>query len=171
MRRFVSPRLLIVAFFLLALEFVFIPFFDVLKGRLAFLSLLILDYAFSSHDERLPFFAMFVGFIRDFAGGHLFGIETFSFTLTGLLLYLTLLKLDRENYSIRLGLTFLFVLLTEFIKLAFGASVEISNGFSWNFAAGMFLTALYTTACAPGFFWIADRWFKRTSIFRQYELF
>jgi cell shape-determining protein MreD len=130
-----------------------------------------MDYAFSSHDERLPFFALFVGLARDFAGGHLFGIETFSFTLTGLLLYLALLKLDRENYFIGLGLTFLFVLLTESLKLAFGTGIEISRGFSWNLLGGVFLTAFYTTACAPGFFWFANRWFKRTAVFRQYELF
>ena len=171
MRRLVTPRLLILAFLLLAAEFSLAPLFYILKADIGLLHLLVLDYAFSWNSERVPFFSLLIGLARDFAGGHLFGIETVSFTLTGLLLYLGIQKLDREHFLIRLGMTFIFVLLTEFLKTAIGRSVEVSGGLSGAMLGQVLLTAVYTTVCAPAFFWLTNRWFKRTQLFRQYELF
>jgi rod shape-determining protein MreD len=170
-RRFVSPRLLTLAFLLLALQYGLSPFFELLIGRIDFLYLLVLDYAFFWSWERVPFFALTVGLLRDFVGGHLFGIETVSLTLTGLLLYLGAQKLERESPLIRLAMTFLFVLLTESLSLGLGNSLTASRNGSWNLIAGVFLTTLYTTAVSPGFFWLTHRWFKRIPTLKQYELF
>lgn len=171
MRRFVSARLLILALLLLALQYCLSPFFQLLIGRIDFLYLLVLDYAFFWSWERVPFFALSMGLVRDFIGGHLFGIETLSLTLTGLLLYLGAKKLERESFLIRLGMTFLFVLLTESLSLGLGNSLEASRNWSWSLIASVFMTTIYTTAVSPGFFWLTHRWFKRTPILRQFELF
>lgn len=171
MRRFVTARLLIFAALLLILQYAFSPFFLLLKGRVDLLYLLVLDYAFSENRNRVPFFALAVGFLRDFLGGHLFGIETLSFTVTGLLLYFGTLKLERESYAIRLGMAFLFIFITETLSFCLGSGVETTEGASWNLLGSVLLTTIYTTAVAPAFFWLSDRWFKREPVWKQYELF
>lgn len=171
MRHFVSSRLLILLVLLLIVEYAFSPFFSSLKGRVDLLDLLVLDYAFFWSWERVPFFALTVGILRDFLGGHLFGIETLSLTATGLLLHFGTQKLERESFFIRFGMTFLFVLLSETLSLSLGAGLETSGGFSWNLMGYVFRTAIYTTAFAPAFFWTTNRWFRRSPFLRQFELF
>ena len=171
MHRFISPRLLILMAFLLVLEYGLSPFFLFLKGRLDFLYLVILDYAFFGSWERLPFFSLGVGLFRDFLGGHLFGIQALSFALTGYLLSLGVQKLERDNLWVRLGMSFLFVGLTETLSLGLAGWLETSKGFSLDLMGTVFLTTFYTTALAPGFFWFTNRWFRRTPFLKQYELF
>ena len=170
MHRLVTGRLLTLAFLLLCLEGWLASFPDFFKGRPGLLPLLVLDYAFFRSVEKIPLFALLTGLARDFSGGHAFGIETLSFTITGFLLYLAILKLDHENILIRYGLVSLFVLLTESLNLALGVGVELSGRGSWHFAGPVFWAVLYTTALAPGFFWLTNRWFRRTPLLRQYEL-
>ena len=171
MRRLLSARLLILVVILLALEYTFSPFFYLLRGRIDLLYLLILDYAFFWSWERVPFFALLMGLLRDFIGGHMFGIETVSLTVTGLLLSLGTQKLERESFLIRLGLSLLFVLLTETLSLSLGSWLETSQGLSFDLMGSVFWTTIYTTALAPIFFRLTNHWFKRTSFLRQYELF
>jgi len=171
MRHFLSRRLLILAALLLALEYACVPLFSLLKGHLDLLDLLILDYAFFWSWERVPFLAFTLGLVRDFLGGHLFGIETVSLTLSGILLSLGIQKLERESFWVRLTLSFLFVWLTEMLSVSLGEWLEISKGLSWDLMGGVFWTTIYTTALMPGFFWFTGRWFKRTPVLKQYELF
>lgn len=171
MHHFVSARLLIFLALLLVLESSLSPFFLVLKGRPDLLSLLVLDYAFSWSWEVVPFFALFIGLLRDFIGGHLFGIETAAFALTGFLLSLGIQKLDRENSWVRLGICLVFVFLTESLSLGLGRWLETSKNLSWELMASVILTTIYTAALAPGFFWISNRWFRRHPVLKQYELF
>lgn len=171
MYRFVSARLLILVGVLITLEYSFSGLFPLLKGRVDLLYLLVLDYAFSWSWERVPFFAFAIGLLRDFTGGHLFGIETASLTATGLLLNLGAQKLDRAFYGIRLGMAFLFVLLTETVSLGLGGVLDTSKGFTWDLMGSAFWTTIYSTAVAPGFFWLTNRWFNRVSHLKQYELF
>lgn len=171
MRRFVSGRLLILVFLLLPIEIFFSSYLFSLRVRVGLLELLVLDYAFSRNMEKAPLFSLFVGFFRDFTGAHLFGIETVSFAASGFLLYLALLKLDRESDLIRYGLAALFVLLTESLSFGLGVSLELAGRGSTEFWGHIFGTTLYTMTLAPLFFWFTNRWFKRTTAFKQYELF
>ena len=171
MRHFLSRRLLTLVAICLILEYSLSPALFLLNGRPDLLYLVVLDYAFFWSWERVPFFAMGVGLLRDFLGGHLFGIQTASLALTGWLLSLGIQKLERGIFWVRLAMTFLFVALTETLSAVLGASLENSNGFAWNFMGSVFRTTGYTTILAPAFFWFADRWFKRTPVLKQYELF
>ena len=171
MRRFVSARLLILAALLLILQYAASPFFNLLKGRIDFLYLLILDYAFFWSGERVAFFSLTIGLLRDFLGGHIFGIETASLTATGLLLHFGTQKLERESPFIRFGMTFLFVLLSESLSLNLGCWLETPKGLYWSLTSGIFWTTIYTTAFSPVFFWCTNRWFRRPSYKKQYELF
>lgn len=171
MHHFVSARLLIFLALLLALQSGLSPFFLYLKGYPDLLSLLVLDYAFSWSWETVPLFALFVGLLRDLTGGHLFGIETAALAFTGFLLSLGIQKLDRENGLVRLGICLVFVFLTESVSLGLGRWLESSKSLSWELIGSVILTTIYTAALAPGFFWITNRWFRRTPVLKQYELF
>lgn len=171
MRRLVSGRQLILLVLLLLLQHGFSPFFFTLKGRPDFFYLLVLDYAFFWNWHRVAAFALGVGLVRDFLGGHLFGIETASLAVMGWFLDLGMRKLDRESPLVRLGMSALFVALTEFLSLGLGVWIETSKGLNFELMTGVFLTTIYTTALAPGFFWFTNRWFDRTPVLKQYELF
>lgn len=171
MHRFVSARLLILIAFLLILEYALSPFFLFLKGRPDLVYLVVLDYAFFDDWARLPFFSLGVGLLRDFLGGHLFGVETLSLALTGYLLSLGVQKLERDNFWVRVGMSFLFVWITEILSLGLASRLETSRGFSPDLMGTVFLTTLYTTALAPGFFALTNRWFRRVPFLKQYELF
>jgi rod shape-determining protein MreD len=169
--RFITARLLILAGALLILQYSFSPFSLLWKGRPDFLYLLVLDYAFFWSWERVPFFALGMGLLRDFIGGHLFGIETLSLTVTGLALYFGVRKLDRDSLWVKLGISILFVGLTETLSLGLSGWLETSKSSSWELIGSVFWTTIYTSALAPGFFWVTNRWFKRRSILKQYDLF
>lgn len=168
MHRLFSGRRLILLGGLLILQYGLEPFF---AGRVDFLSLLILDYAFFTSWERVPFFAAGIGFLEDLLGGHLFGIQTLSLAAAGLLLRLVLPKLERENPGVRHGVVFLFVALSELLSFGLGRLLE-ENRFLWPaFGVSVFWTLLVTTALAPVFFVFTNRWLQRNSFLRQYELF
>ena len=171
MRHHLSSRHVSLIAVLLILEYALSPAFSSLGGRPDFLYLAVLDYAFFWSWERVPVFAVATGLLRDCLGGHLFGIQTLSLAVTGWLLSLGMQKLERDSFSVRLGMTVLFVALAETCSVVLGASLETARGFVWSLTGSIFRTTLYTTILAPGFFWFADRWFKRTPILKQYELF
>lgn len=175
MHHFITARHLILAGLLLILQYSLSSLLFSWEGKPDFLSLLVLDYAFFGNWEFVPFFAFLTGFTRDFFGGHLFGIETLSFTLSGLLLYVGVQKLERESAAVRLVITFLFVGLVHglnfILALMTEAGLKPAPAFSGYLMAGIFWTACYSTVLSPGFFWLTDRWFKRKPILKQYELF
>ena len=171
MHRLLSGRLLIFLVLLFALQHAFSPLFEWIGGRVDFLYLAVLDYAFFQNWELVAFFALVVGLVRDFAGGHLFGIETASLTSSGVLLWLGMPKLERESPWVRYGLVFLFVLITEAIGFTLGSRLEAPGVSPGTLAVNLFVTTVGTTAAAPGFFWLTARWFRRTPSLKQYELF
>ncbi len=172
MRHFLSARLLILIAVCIVLEYTLSPAIFLLNGRLDLLYLVVLDYAFFWSWEKVPFFALLIGLILDFFGGHFFGIQTVSLALTGWLLSLGIQKLERDIFWVRIVMTFLFVLCAETLSMILGLSVETSNGFSLHFMGNVFQTSIGTTIFAPAFFWFTRRWFKRvSSALKQYELF
>ncbi len=171
MPRLVSGRLLILAGVLLVLQYGLTAFGALLNGRPDLLYLLVLDYGLFGTFQRVPFFALGVGLVRDFIGGHLFGIETVCLAVTGFLLYFAMLKLERESLVVRYGVTALFVLLTESLSLALGIFLGSGKSLNFSLIGSVVLTTIYTTALSPGFFWLTNRWFRRTPALKQYELF
>ena len=171
MRHFLSSRHVSLVAILLVLEYSFSPIFFSLSGRPDLLYLVVLDYAFFWSWQRAPFFAMMLGLVRDFLGGHLFGIQTVSFAVTGWALSLGIQKLERDVFMVRLGICFLFAALAETLSVVLGSSLETTHGFQWGLMKGVLATTGYTTLLAPAFFWFAGRWFKRTPVLKQYELF
>lgn len=171
MRHFISPRLLIFLAILLTVEYSLAPLFVAMGGTVNFFYLVVLDYAFFRNWERVPFFAILVGFLLDCLGGHLFGIETVSFGISGFLLYLGTQKLERDNPWVQIVMGFLFIALTEILSFGLGAWLETSGHLSFKLLGDILRTSIYTTLVAPAFFWFTDKWFKRTPVFKQYELF
>ena len=171
MRQFLSSRLLGFVASCLILQYSFSSSIFLLNGRPDLLYLVVLDYAFFWSWERVPFFAVFIGLLKDFLGGHLFGIETACLALTGWLLSLGIQKLERDLFWVRMVMTFLFVAFTETLSVIIGSSLENANGFAWNSMKTVLTTTFYTTILSPAFFWLTDRWFRRTSALKQYELF
>lgn len=171
MRHFVTRRLVIFTGILVAVQYLLTSFSFPARSRLDLLYLLILDYAFSWSWERVPLFAFTLGLLRDFLGGHLFGIETLSLTATGFLLYGGVQKLERENFWVRFGIGFLFVGITETLSVSLGEALEVSRGLSFDAIGGILGTTFYTGIFAPVFFWLTGRWFHRTPALKQYELF
>ena len=171
MRHFIHTRQLILLALLLLADYTLSPLFSFLKGRVELLDLLILDYAFFWRWERVPFFGLWIGLVRDFLVGHLFGIETLSLTVSGLLLHLGAQKLEREIFSIRLGMSFLFVFISSLLSVILGTGIEASRGLSWDLIGYTLRTSIYTTALVPAFFWMTDRWFGRSLFLKQYRLF
>lgn len=171
MHRLLTGRHLILLPVLVVLQYSFSSLLPSTNGRPDFFYLLILDYAFFSDFQRVPFFALTVGLFRDFIGGHLFGIETLSLSLTASLLYFGMLKLERDSLWVRFVVALLFVAATETLSVLLGTGFETSIRFNWGFARSIFLTTLYTAVLAPGFFWFTGRWFHRVSFLKQYELF
>ena len=107
MRQFLSTRLLSFVAFCLILQYSFSPSIFLLNGRPDLLYLVVLDYAFFWSWERVPFFAVFIGILKDFLGGHLFGIETACLALTGWLLSLGIQKLERDIFWVRMVIAFI----------------------------------------------------------------
>ena len=171
MRHLFSSKYLGLTLLVLLIEYALSPFLFLLNGRPDLLYLVVLDYAFFWSWDRVPFFAMLIGLVQDFFGGHLFGIEIASFSLTGWVLSFAMQKFDRGIFWVRMVVTFLFVALTETLSIALGASLETSRGLQWSFVGNIFTTAFYTTLVAPAFFWFTDRWFGRSTFLRQFELF
>lgn len=171
MRHFLSRRHLGLILLALLVEYALSPFLFSLNARPDLLYLVVLDYAFFWSWDKVPFFAMFVGLLRDFLGGHLFGIWTVSFSVTGWILSLGMQKLERDIFWVRMAITFLFAALTETLSVTLGASLETSGGFQIHFIESVFRTTCYTTLAAPVFFGFTNRWFRRTSFLKQYELF
>ena len=171
MHHLFSPRILILALLLLALEYAFSPFFSALPGRADLLYLLILYYGFFLSWERVPYFAVAVGLLRDFLGAHLFGIETASLAASGVLLSFGIQKFERENPLVRLGLCLLFIGLSDTLSYSLVANLETGKSLSLSFIGNVFWTTIYTTALAPSFFWFTSRWLRRTPNLKQYELF
>jgi len=141
------------------------------KGRTRFLYLLVLDYAFFCSWQRVTLFALVIGLFRDVLGGHLFGVETASLALTGFLLSLGMQKLERDNLWVRLGISFLFVGLTETLSFCLGGWLGVSTGFPFPLIGSIFWSTFYTVALSPVFFLFTNYWFKRIPVLKQYELF
>ena len=171
MHRLLTGRHLILIPLLVVLQYSLSSLVPSTNGRPDFLYLLVLDYAFFSDFQRVPFFALTVGLVRDFIGGHLFGIETLSLSLTAFALYFGMLKLERDSPWVRWVVALLFVLTAETLSVLLGTWFETSTRFNGGFAKSIFLTTLYTAVLAPGFFWFTGRWFQRVSFLKQYELF
>lgn len=171
MRRFISARLLTLVAGLLFLQYSFSPFTLFWGGRPDLLYLVVLDYAFFWSWELAPFFALMVGFLRDFVGGHLFGIETACLMATALVLSFGIRKLERDNAWVRGAVSFIFVGLTEALSLGLGSWFEGSRVPPFYLIQSIFWTTFYTVAFAPVFFWFTNRWFKRFTFLKQYELF
>lgn len=171
MYRVLSARFLTLVAFLLVLEYGLSPLFLFLKGRPDLLYLVVLDYAFFGNWERVPWLSLGMGLLRDFTGAHLFGIQALSFALTGYLLSLGVQKLERDNFWVRLGMGFLFVGMTETLSLGLAGWLETHRGFPPHLLGTIFLTTLYTTALVPAFFRLTNRWFERTPLLKQLELF
>jgi rod shape-determining protein MreD len=171
MRELLSGRFLILVAGLVTLDYTLAAFFPPLGGKPDLLYLVILDYAFFWSWERVPFLALGLGLLRDFFGGHLFGIETLSLTATGFLLSLGTQKLERGSGWVRLVMSFLFIALTELLRVSLGRGIEFSRGLSFELIGSIFWTTIYTMALAPFFFWFTARWLKRIPVYTQYELF
>lgn len=171
MPRLVSKRLAFLITVLLILEYFFSSISLPFGARIDFLFLLILDCAFFGEWERVPFLALTVGLVRDFAGGHLFGIQTLSLTLTGLLLYGGVQKLERDNLWVQMAVSLCFIVLTEILSISMGRGMEASKGLSFELIGSIFWTTLITGMLARPFFWFSNRWFQRTPFLKQYELF
>jgi rod shape-determining protein MreD len=170
-RHFISGRSLILIGFLLTLGYLGAAFFPVGTGQPDFLYLMVLYYGFFWSWERVPFFAFGIGLLRDFLGGHLFGVETLSLTLAGLLLSVGTQKVERESFWVRIAMSSLFVALAETLRVSLGRGLELSHGLSLDLIQGIIWTTMWTTALAPFFFWFTGRWLKRSPAYTQYELF
>lgn len=168
MHRLVTGRLLILLLILVPLQYGLAP---LLGARPDFLYLLVLDCAFFLSWTLTPFFAAGIGLLKDLLGGHLFGIHTLALSIMGVLLGLALQKLERESAWVRAAVTFLFVGLTEAFSFCLGVWLEDKQFLGSSFFPSVLWTAVYTGLLAPGFFWFTNRWFKRVSFRRQYELF
>lgn len=171
MRHFISAKLMGLLALLIVFEHFLSPFLFSLGARLDLIYLLVLDYAFFWSWERAAFFALFVGLILDLFGGHLFGIQTITLTVMSLLLSLGIQKLERDLFWVKMMMTILFVALTETLGIILGLALETSSSFSWNFLGTVIRTTFYTALIAPVFYWFTEHWFKRSTAFRQYELF
>ena len=171
MHYFASPRVLVLTGLLFILQYSLSPLPIFWTGRPDLLYLLILDYAFFFKWQEAPFFAFGIGLLRDFMGGHFFGVETASLTAVTLLLGIGIQKLERDNSWVRLGMTCLFVLLVETLAVTMGAWFEHSEVSTFRLLPMIFWTTFYTALISPGFFWLTDRWFRRTHFLKQYELF
>lgn len=171
MRHLFPSRLLTLTLLLLVLEYALSPFFSSLPGRVDFLYLLILHYGFFLNWELVPFFALVIGLLRDFVGGHLFGIETASLVATAVPLSFGIQKFDRENPLVRLGLCLLFVGVSGALSHSLAANLETTKSLSLNFIGNIFWTTIYTTALAFPFFWFTSRWLRQKPDLKQYELF
>ena len=171
MHRFISARLLILIAGLLVLQqsLSLFPFFWSRRPDLFYL--IVLDYAFFWSWEFVPFFGLAIGLVRDLAGGHLFGIETVSLTVTSFLLSLGIQKLERDNVWVRGGICFLFAGLTEALSFSLGTCLEGFKLSPFLLLHSVFWTSLYTVVVSPIFFGFTHRWFKRYSFLKQYELF
>ncbi|GEM_PF-2133908 len=171
MHHLFSFRRLILVFFLLALEYALSPLFSAPPGRVDLLYLLILDYGLFLSWERVPYFALVIGLLRDFVGGGLFGIETIALSASAVLLSFGIQKFERESPPVQLGLCLLFVALSDTLSHGLAAHFETAKSLSWTFIGNIFWTTIYTTALAPSFFWFSSRLLRRTPTRKQYELF
>lgn len=171
MYHFISARLVILVTGLLLIQYGLAPFSLAWGGRADLLYLVILDYAFFWSWERVPFFALAIGLVRDLLGGHLFGIETACLTVTGIGLSFGIQKLERDSPWVRGVVSFLFVGLTEALTISMGSWLDASQGLSFHLTQSILWTTGYTVLLSPAFFWFTNRWFKRSPFLKQYELF
>lgn len=166
-----SVRTLIFIAFLTLIEFILAPFFPPANGRIDLYYLLILDHAFFAESGEAPFFAAFLGFLRDLASPGVPGVQMASLAAGGFLLYLGARKVESANPAVRLLLTAAFVLTAEFLNFSIDSLVQGGGFLTGEAAKGIALTALYAAALSPVFFQISNRWYQRTAFFKQYELF
>ena len=111
--------------------------------------LLLLFYAFRVNWKKMPFFAFFIGLLKDFLSTRFFGLETFSLGILAILLSYVMGKVEREDPVTFVVSAFLFSLFYEWMLCAGFVITSGSYTLLPYFFLRSFWSAVYTVAVFP----------------------
>ena len=110
MSRLFSGKIFVLTLFFLLLEVVFLPYLNFGGYAPSPLLILVVFYAFYINWEKVPQYAILVGFLKEIFSSSMFGLQIVSFCLGALILRFLLRKVERENIAMQLAATFFFSL-------------------------------------------------------------
>jgi len=152
-----GPQLIFLTFFLLLLELTLLPFVSVQGARPDLFFILLVFYALFIRPNKTFPFAVFLGVIREFFSGTLLGLQTIAFGFSGILLWLMVLKMERENLVNQGAILFV----TSSLNLLILGLLEISlKKMSLPFnqiLIQIFAVTVYTCLIAPFLFALIRR--------------
>jgi len=155
---------------LFVLDGAVLPVFHIHHAYPSFLCLLICYSAFEWGPQRTIYVAFWAGLLRDFLGGGFLGLEAGLYVTLALALSFVVQKIEREFPGIYFLITFLFIFIAGALRLLCSCAEELPVSMVWNYLGLIALTAVYSAALLPFFYFLTDRWLGQSNI-KQYELF
>ena len=146
------------------------PVFKIHAVSPSLLYLFICYAAFEWGGVKTVYVAFWVGLLRDFLGGGLIGVEAALLSVLALALDFSVRKMERELPGIYFIVTFLFVFFAGILRLLVDYAGGLPGALFGEYLGMILLTALYTSALLPVFYFLTDRWFGYSGT-KQYELF
>jgi len=95
--KYYGSKLIFLIFLALALELKVLPMISIRGAQPDLFFILIAFYGFYIYPSRTLHFAVLLGILKDFFSGTVFGLETLAYGISGLLLWLLVQKMEREN--------------------------------------------------------------------------
>ena len=170
MPRLFSAKVVLYFIFLMVLDGTVFPVLHIQNAYPTFLGLMICYSAFEWGPQRTIYVAFWAGLLRDFFGAGCLGLEASLYVTLALGLNFVVQKIEREFPGIYFLITFLFIFMAGALRLLFGYTAELSAAMAGNSLGLIALTAVYSAALLPFFYFMTDRWLGQSNI-KQYELF
>lgn len=170
MPRLFSAKVIFYFLLLFTLDGAVLPVFQIHGAYPSFLCLLICYSAFEWGGQKTVYVAFWVGLLRDFLGGGFLGLEAGLYASLALALGFVVQKIEREFPGIYFLITFLFIFIAGALRLLFASTEGLPEASVWSYLGLVALTAVYSAALLPFFYFVTDRWMGQSHI-KQYELF
>ena len=170
MPRLFSAKVILYFLFLFVLDATVLPVFHIRNVYPSFLCLLICYSGFEWGPQRTIYVACWAGLLRDFLGGGFLGLEASLYLMLALALNFVLQKIEREFPGMYFLITFLFIFIAGALRLLCACTEELPAPMVLDYLGLIALTATYSAALLPLFYFMTDRWMGQSHT-KQYELF
>ena len=167
MFKYYGPQLIFLTLFALLLELTVVPLFQVQGAKPDLFFILLAFYAFFIYPARTPHFAVFLGLVRELFSGSMLGLETIAYGLSGLMLWLFVSKMERENLYNQGAVLFSYSLLNLMILGILTMNLSDTSLTFYPTLIKILSVSIYTCFVGP-FLFEAIRRFLKMSPERDY---
>ena len=145
-----------------------VPFITVRGARPDLFFVLLVFYGFFIYPARTAHFAVFLGLIQELFSSSLFGLTTLSYGLSGLMLWLLVSKMERENLYNQGAILFIYSFLNLLILSVLSLNLRETSLTFYPAIIRILSVSIYTCFIAPFLFELIRRFLK---IQHQRDLF